>query len=160
MWLGAYSASAGFHRFSQGYQDSALVSLQERGLIGPRGTYVEFGFHLRDVQGTASLPRRRGPNAPRLHLRPREIPGFGSNTEMLRRQYGWPGTRFDADEFNETLASDLRLEWITPQTVVPVFRRHGVQPGVDYVSIDIDSCDLWVFLALTDVYRPRLITVE
>jgi hypothetical protein len=159
-WLEAYSATAGFHRFSQGFQDSALVSLQERGLIGPSGTYVEFGFHLRDVQGTAARPSVRAGNAPRLHLRPREIPSFGSNTELLRRHFGWTGSRFDADEVNETLAPDLSLEWITPQTVVSIFRRHGVQPNVDYVSIDIDSCDLWVFLALTDVYRPRLITVE
>ena len=159
-WLEVYSATAGFHRFSQGFQDSALVSLQERGLIGPNGTYVEFGFHLRDVQGTAARPSVRAGNAPRLHLRPREIPGFGSNTELLRRHFGWTGSRFDADEVNETLAPDLSLEWVTPQTVVSIFRRHGVQTNVDYVSIDIDSCDLWVFLALTDVYRPRLITVE
>ena len=50
--------------------------------------------------------------------------------------------------------------WMTPETVVSTFRRHGVPPDVDYVSIDIDSCDLWVFLALTDVYRPRLVSIE
>ena len=72
-WLEVYSATAGFHRFSQGFQDSALVSLQERGLIGPNGTYVEFGFHLRDVQGTADRPSVRARNAPRLHLLPREM---------------------------------------------------------------------------------------
>jgi hypothetical protein len=28
------------------------------------------------------------------------------------------------------------------------------------VSIDVDSCDLWIFLALTDVYRPTVVTIE
>ena len=31
---------------------------------------------------------------------------------------------------------------------------------VDYVSIDIDSCDLQVFSELVKVYRPKLISVE
>ena len=141
-WLEVYSATAGFHRFSQGFQDSALVSLQERGLIGPNGTYVEFGFHLRDVQGTADRPSVRAGNAPRLHLRPREIPGFGSNTELLRRHFGWTGSRFDADEVNETLAPDLSLEWVTPQTVVSIFRRHGVQTNVDYVTVASTIIDI------------------
>ena len=78
----------------------------------------------------------------------------------LRNQSNWSGLRFDADESDPLLVPDLRKAWMTPETVVSTFRRHGVPPDVDYVSIDIDSCDLWVFLALTDVYRPRLVSIE
>lgn len=49
---------------------------------------------------------------------------------------------------------------LRPQNVVAVFRQHKIPLDVDYVSIDVDSCDLWIFLALTDVYRPTVITIE
>jgi hypothetical protein len=157
-WQEAHRATAGFHLFSQGYQDSALLSLSKHGLINVSATYVEFGFHVKDVAGTQRLPPHH--KGTTRHLTPHELPAFGSNTEMLRSRHGWSGVRFDADEESLDAIPDLRIEWMTPQTVVSVFRRHGVKNSVDYVSIDIDSCDLWVFLALTDVYRPRLLTIE
>lgn len=154
-WKRVHEATTGFHDFSQGYQDSALLSLSEYGLINISRTYVEFGFHTKDVIGTQKSPPKHGGQT--RHLMPHELPAYGSNTEMLRRK-GWSGVRFDADEKGNI--PDLHTEWITPQTVVQLFRRYGVKRNVDYVSIDIDSCDLWVFLALTDVYRPRLLTIE
>ena len=42
-----------------------------------------------------------------------------------------------------------------------LFRQHGVSIEVDYVSIDIDSFDLWVLRALlASEFRPRVLTVE
>merc|ERR1711862_341127 len=48
----------------------------------------------------------------------------------------------------------------TPASIVSVFQKYGVPREPDYVSIDIDSYDLQVLLALTEVYRPRVLTVE
>ena len=121
--------------------------------------YVEFGFHLNDVKGTRQRPRLpRPPGSPR-HLLPMELPPYGANSEILARR-GWSGIRFDGDEVSAKVIPNLHLEFITPETVVHLFRKHGVQQTVDYVSIDIDSCDLWIFLALTDTYRPAVVSVE
>merc|ERR1740133_32223 len=54
----------------------------------------------------------------------------------------------------------LGKAFLTPFNVVHVFRAHNVTTEVDYVSIDIDSCDRWIFLALTDTYRPAVVSVE
>ena len=167
-WSLAYNATPGWHNFSQGYQDSVLMSLlhgtgrHQHWLIGDHkwaGMYVEFGFHLNDVKGTRQRPRLpRPPGSPR-HLLPMELPPYGANSEILARR-GWSGIRFDGDEVSAKVIPNLHLEFITPETVVHLFRKHGVQQTVDYVSIDIDSCDLWIFLALTEVYRPKLISIE
>ena len=160
-WVATHSAQPGWHNFSQGYQDSVLMSLWNKGLIGHKrgGTYVEFGFHLKDVTGTTQQPPMPRPlNSPR-HLTPRELPSYGANSEILARN-GWSGIRMDGDESAAQAIPNLHLEFITVETIVALFRKYGVNQDVDYVSIDIDSCDLWVFLALTDVYQPRLISIE
>ena len=105
-WHRAHSATEGFHHFSQGYQDSALLSLSAHGLISnTSATYVEFGFHTKDVAGTATQPQKRKARSPR-HLLPGELPAYGANTELLRRR-GWSGVRFDADEESRRVIPDL-----------------------------------------------------
>ena len=94
------------------------------------------------------------------HPQLRELPSYGANSELLQR-HGWSGLRFDGDESNHVLVPNLRRAFITPQNIVALFRQHNVSLDVDYVSIDVDSCDLWIFLALlTDVYRPTVVTIE
>lgn len=83
-----------------------------------------------------------------------------SNTEYLRR-LGWQGRLFDTRHSDARM--ELHQETITPSNVVQVFERHAVPHGLDLVSIDIDSCDVWVFLALTapeSPYRPRVAMIE
>lgn len=155
-WVKKFQQQRGWQRFSQGYQDSVLESLFDPSHLGTVSkSFVEFGFHLDDVNGTAN----RSVTIRGRHPRADQLPAFGSNTELLKRR-GWSGVRFDGDEENLALVPDLHHAFITPQNVAATFRRHGVPSDVDYVSIDVDSCDLWVFLAMADVYRPTVVTVE
>lgn len=83
-----------------------------------------------------------------------------SNSEYLRRA-GWRGVRFDLN-YSQPAAS-LYSEQITATNILEVFGRHDVPKDVDFVSIDIDSCDIWVFLALVapnSPYRPRVVQIE
>jgi hypothetical protein len=154
-WAQAFREQSGFRVFSQGYQDSVLKSLFARRHLGTKNKeYVEFGFHLADVKGTATFSSVKG-----RHPEFREFPPYGANSELLQR-HGWSGLRFDGDESNHVLVPNLRRAFITPQNIVALFRQHNVSLDVDYVSIDVDSCDLWIFLALTDVYRPTVVTIE
>lgn len=81
-----------------------------------------------------------------------------SNTLQLRRQ-GWSGLLLDGKNSDESI--NLHAKHITSRNIVGLFREHEVPVDVDYVSIDIDSFDLFVLRALlASEYRPRVLTVE
>ena len=81
----------------------------------------------------------------------------GSNTHGLRRR-GWSGLLLDGKNSDSSI--NLHSVHITSENIVPLFRQHGVRRDVDYLSVDIDSFDLWVLRAILAAYRPRLITIE
>ena len=119
---------------SQSEQDLVIRALFE--LIGTTNKqYVEFGFNNNEM-----------------------CAGTGANTCRLF-QSGWRGLLLDGGHRNESI--NLRLEKISSYNIAHLFRKHGVPKAVDYVSIDIDSYDLWVLEALlASEYRPRVISVE
>eukprot|EP00966_Prymnesium_polylepis_P215613 4993189-Prymnesium_polylepis.1 len=125
-------------RHSQGWQDVRIDRIfRAIGTSATNRTFVEFGF-------------------PQV---------AGSNTEALRLR-GWTGVRFDGRCLGQSAEDDARVgcvrEWITSDSVVDVFRRHGVARSVDYVSIDVDSTDVWILRALlaSEAFRPKVLSVE
>ncbi len=85
--------------------------------------------------------------------------GGGSNTHHLRSHYGWTGLLLDRGHANASI--NLHRELISSRNVLELFRKHGVPLEPDYVSIDIDSTDLWVLRALlASPVRPRVVSVE
>lgn len=104
------------------------------GLLEKVGTpgkyYVEFGYNARHWQKN-------------------------SNTGNL---FNWTGLLLDID--NDNPAINLHAAKITSQNIVGLFRKYGVPAEPDFVSIDIDSADLWVLRAILSAYRPRVIQVE
>ena len=82
----------------------------------------------------------------------------GSNTACLAEQ-GWTRILFDKD--NENLSIGLHRETLTPSNISEVFYRHGVPQEPGYLSIDVDSVDLWLLKALLDDgLRPRIVSSE
>lgn len=124
--------------YSQWNQDSVihllLVHPQGLGTSAESRFYVEFGFR------------------PKLGLY-----GPESNSEYLRR-LGWRGVAFD--KTHEEPSWPLFRAEMTAENVVSIFQRHNVprEPGI--ITIDIDSCDFWVFLSLAAVFRPKVYQVE
>jgi hypothetical protein len=85
----------------------------------------------------------------------------GSNTYYWHEQ-GWNGVMFDAAHGPNTSIGLVRA-FLTPETITAELKDAGVPPEPDYVSIDIDSQDLWLLRALLapdSGYRPRVVTVE
>jgi hypothetical protein len=84
----------------------------------------------------------------------------GANTGYLKMIEGWNGVLFDIDNQNTDI--NLYKEAITAENVVEIFKKYSVDKNVDYVSIDVDSIDLWIFKALieSEEYSPRVISVE
>lgn len=85
---------------------------------------------------------------------------YGSNTAKLVIQNGWRCLLLDRMYKNPLI--NLHKVFITPENVCDIFKTFGCTKNPDYISIDIDSVDLWVFKALlaSSDYRSRLFSVE
>ena len=123
-------------RHSQGEQDGVLgVIFAQIGTVNTPPLAVEFGFDSDSLTG-----------------------GFGSNVANLVLHQGWRALLLDGG--HENPAINLHREFLTAANIVEVFTRHGVPAEPDYVSIDLDSTDLWVFRALLKSFRARVFSVE
>eukprot|EP01006_Ploeotia_vitrea_P000684 TRINITY_DN103474_c0_g1_i1.p1 TRINITY_DN103474_c0_g1~~TRINITY_DN103474_c0_g1_i1.p1 ORF type:complete len:387 (+),score=29.47 TRINITY_DN103474_c0_g1_i1:32-1192(+) len=82
----------------------------------------------------------------------------GANTEYLKVN-GWTGLRMD---IRRQVAAELcHREKISSVNIGSLFEKYNVPKQPDYVSIDIDSCDLWVMRALFNAgWSPRVLTIE
>ena len=123
--------------FSSRGQDGTLEFIFANiGVVNSPGFYVEFGYSSSEHYS-------------------------GSNTYFLKHSYGWKGLLMDGGNFNVSM--NLRKEFITQFNIINLFIKYGVPREPDYVSIDLDSCDIWIFESIIrnlKVYSPRVISVE
>eukprot|EP00965_Chrysotila_dentata_P217315 6189921-Pleurochrysis_carterae.AAC.1 len=83
---------------------------------------------------------------------------FGANTHVLSAR-GWEGIRFDGTR--RIVHEKVRRAFITEDSVVPLFRKHEVPLNVTYLSIDVDTTDIWILDAiLSSEYKPAILTIE
>ena len=72
---------------------------------------------------------------------------------------GWNVTFFDA-EVSDAEAKIVKAV-LTEQNIAGHFRLAGVTVDPDFVSVDVDSVDLWLFHGLLNGgYRPRVVAIE
>lgn len=141
LWYNRFSGMRRWSRYSQRWQDSIIASLfLETNLGSTNKFFVEFGFAGKGYESAYVFSMS------------------GSATKMLKQDLGWSGILFDIA--NEEPRDNLHKEYITPDTILSIFVKHGVPLEPDFVSIDIDSCDIYVFLELTNQFRPRVISIE
>lgn len=153
-WVANLSVhSASVH--SQGGQDGIIAEIFRH--VQPlTHTFVEIGFGYVSRDDNHTIERA-------LH---------GTNTHNLKKpstfknlpdenQKPWNGIYFDA--VFEHPAIGLYREVVTPDNVVEILRKHNVEKHVDYISIDVDSIDLWLFEAILNtspLFQPQVISVE
>jgi hypothetical protein len=134
-WLNQFAVQPSWSEFSQRDQDSVLYSLFSAEFLGTTNKYfVEFGF-------------------------PGDFSTSTGNGRFLKNNLSF--NKFlllDGNQNNPQI--NLHKKFITAANIVSLFEEYKAPTEPDYVSIDIDSCDLWVFHALTKKYRPRVVTVE
>ena len=130
-----------FKKYSQGNQDGILKAIFD--VVGDTNRWaVEFGYgsYKKKFVGKELLKYNSG-----------------LNTRLLQEK-GWKVVYFDA------IIADLELGIhqliLSEDNIVSAFRDAGVPIDVDYVSIDVDSIDVWLLRALLKEYRPRVISVE
>jgi hypothetical protein len=84
--------------------------------------------------------------------------GGGSNVAKLVLERGWQCLLLDGGYSNPAI--NLHQYFLTPGNIVEIFRRYGVPGSPEYISIDVDSLDFWLFRSLLMTYRPMVYSVE
>jgi hypothetical protein len=121
---------------SQGGQDGILAEIfRHVPTVNSPPFCVEFGFNAVTLDG-----------------------GTGANVASLVLDHGWQALLLDGG--HENPAINLRREFLTSANIVSVFAKWGVPAQPDYISIDVDSTDLWLFRALLPHYRAAVYSVE
>lgn len=128
--------------YSQGNQDGFLQYIFQN--IGTTNKVaVEFGFNSNQLIG--------GPVT--------STEGSGANVALLVTKDGWKPILFDGGHENPEI--NLHKVFLTPDNIADTFREHNVPTEPDYVSIDVDSIDLWLFESMVEGgFRPRVVSIE
>jgi len=130
------SNNADFKKFSQGNQDGVMRSLFSPKYLGTTNKgFVEFGFP--DTTFDTS---------------------YGNGRQLISDMGFHPELLLDGSFENPDIK--LHKQFVTAKNIVGVFEKYNVSKESDYVSVDIDSCDIWLFMAITKKFRPRVVTVE
>ena len=122
--------------YSQSYQDVLLEYIFEH--VGVRNTppfCVEFGFNDASLTG-----------------------GSGSNVANFVLNHGWRCLLLDGGHDNPSI--NLHRHFLTADNICDVFAEHGVPTEPEYISIDVDSTDLWLFRSLLTRHKAMIYTVE
>lgn len=82
--------------------------------------------------------------------------GEGTNTANLRNNHGWRGLLLDGQHENQAI--NLHKAVISSETICDILAGHGVPSEPDYISINMDSYDLWLLKAILGKYQPLLIS--
>lgn len=83
--------------------------------------------------------------------------GRERNTRLLEEQ-GWQGLLMDRSAAERN--PGIRREFISAENINELFAKYGVPEEFDLLSIDVDGNDYWIWKALRDVYRPRVVVIE
>ena len=92
--------------------------------------------------------------------------GMTDNTSQLIQYCQWHGMYIEYDEarYNQILDNCAGLpvtvirSFITVENINDIFAQGDVPQEFDFLSIDVDGMDYWLWKALT--YRPRVVVIE
>ena len=122
--------------YSQSCQDRVLDHVfSHTKTVNPQPYCVEFGFNSDSL-----------------------TTGSGSNVAKLVLERGWKSLLLDGSRENRSI--NLYKHFLTSQNICDVFASYRVPREPEYISIDVDSTDLWLFEALLSTYRALLYSVE
>ncbi len=125
---------------SQSGEDGVIEEILRRIATGPR-FFVEFGVG----------------------------PGVEGNCVRLADSEGWSGLFMESDpgdhaglarKYAHVPAARTRRARVAPDNINQLLREESVPADFDLLSIDIDGNDYWVWRALSERFRPRLVVIE
>jgi len=94
--------------------------------------------------------------------------GMECLTRNLWVHHGWSGVLMEGSPFHyQNLVNNIApypevrvsRQFVTPDNIGHLFQEMAVPVEFDFLSIDIDGNDYWVWQAL-DAYQPRVVVIE
>ena len=79
------------------------------------------------------------------------------NSAHLLEQ-GWTGLLMDFSGISRNPLADVKKEFITVENIQQLFVKYRVPAEFDFLSIDIDGNDFWVWQRIA--HRPRVVVIE
>jgi len=88
-----------------------------------------------------------------------------SNTANLRENYQWEGLLLEGEASKvmgkeDRVQINLQEEFVTTESINPIFEKYNVPDKFGFLSVDIDSADIYVWEALSNKYRPDIVIIE
>jgi len=80
------------------------------------------------------------------------------NTRLLREKFGFSGLLMNCSLENFNI--NCRKEFVTKENINNLFIKYSVPFEFDLLSIDIDMNDWYIWNALDDKYKPRVVCIE
>lgn len=84
--------------------------------------------------------------------------GGGPNTTNLILNYKWDYLLLDGSNENKNI--NLYCHYLTPENICEIFEKYNVPLEPGYISIDVDSTDLWIMESILKKYKPSFLSVE
>lgn len=84
--------------------------------------------------------------------------GCGPNTTNLIKNHNWDYLLIDGKNENKDI--NLHRHFLTKDNICQIFEKYNVPLEPGYISIDVDSCDLWLMKSILQKYSPSFLSVE
>lgn len=84
--------------------------------------------------------------------------GIECNTRHLRENLGFTGLLMDGRHEDHSIG--LHKEIVNAENINDLFSKYNVPNEFDVLSIDIDFNDLYVWKAISDIYKPSIVVIE
>jgi hypothetical protein len=82
-----------------------------------------------------------------------------NNTEILHKKYNFKGVLLNCDD-TECDYTKIYTERVTAENIVDLCKKYEIPQEFDFLSIDIDHNDWYVFRAICSEYKPRVVVIE
>jgi len=82
-----------------------------------------------------------------------------NNSEVLHKNYNFTGILLNCDD-TECEYTKIYTEKVDAENIVSICEKYKVPIEFDFLSIDIDGNDWYVFKAICKVYKPRVVVIE
>lgn len=101
-------------------------------------------------------------------------PGLECNSANLALGFGWSGLLMDANPTHIVKAATffgdhlgdradrvrVKADFVTPENINDLMAEASPDADLDVLSIDVDSIDYWIWDAIDEKFRPRVVVAE
>ena len=82
-----------------------------------------------------------------------------NNSEVLHKNYGFTGVLWNGADI-DCPYTKVHKEFITAENILGLMKKYEIPNEFDFLSIDIDGNDWYVWKKICENYRPRVVVIE